>query len=163
MVPWKEIIESPSGSELSAALGRPLSLWLLWATGVVESNLRNVNKPAKGVWQFLPSTIKLYGANRPLPPWSDADLLVQGQYAAAHLLDNVKQARTTVPPTVARFIVERPEFKPHAFLLSVRAFYHGGPAIAKPNFPDPAKPAQIALEAELRKGLTNFVKCFGNT
>jgi hypothetical protein len=110
----------------------------LWITAAVESNFKNYPfKPDKaaGIWQIMPKTIQLLKKAYALKEYSDDDVVTQSEYAACMLIEAFNfYSRYGVPPVV--YDVAPKDASPRLLkLLSVRAYYHGGPAIRSADAP----------------------------
>jgi hypothetical protein len=116
----------------------PLARFMLWITGFLESRFRTdlvSASNATGIWQFLPSTARLYlkrsvSGSLPwpvLPPYRPDDIVGSTRYAMQHLIDNVRVAHRQIPPDVAAFVAAHGGSSELALILATRWYYHNGP------------------------------------
>jgi len=112
---------------------------LLWITASLESKFNKSavsSRGARGMFQFLPSTIAAFKKKyADLPVWSDDDVAVQMLYALRHLEESSRLAETRVPQVTLSIPGK---------LAATRFFYHNGPATT-PKFPDETRKDQERL------------------
>lgn len=132
-----DVFQTPSFNKLSDRIGQEEAVWLMWITAAIESDFRNYPlspQSPSGIWQITPKTMELLKKKYLLPPYSTDDIATQGQYGATMLLESANfLSAYGVPPVVKKFLGNRPVTEKLLSLLSMRAYYHGGPSIHDAN------------------------------